>query len=102
MGNEPRDSLEDKPLDQIFGTEVASSQKKNIYIRRKEKESVPPSAKARGKEKTDQTKIQDVLGSTIHVLEESDKEIEQIKPEQYQKIALSAYDTLAQNRGTYY
>ena len=92
VGNEPQDSLEDKPLDQLFETEVASSQKQK-YKRRKEKQSVPSSAKAKGKDKVDQTKTEAVPGTTIHVIEESDEEIEPIKPDQYRQIALSAYET---------
>ena len=34
-----------------------------------------------------------ILGTTIHVIDSSEDEIEEIRPDQYQKIALSAYKT---------
>ena len=37
--------------------------------------------------------IRSILGTTIHMIEESEDEIQAINPQQYQKIALSAYET---------
>ena len=41
----------------------------------------------------DDVEKRSVPGTTIHVIEESEEEIQEINPQQYQKIALSAYET---------
>ena len=79
-------------LGEYFDTQGASS-KKNLYERRETKQSVAPNTQERRKGKMAEQKIRSTPGTTIHVIEESEDEIQAINPQQYQKIALSAYET---------
>ena len=90
--NERLDIDEDTPLGEYFNTQGASSKKK-LYEWRAKKQSVAPNTQERGKGKMVEQEIRSISGTTIHVIEESEDEIEAINPQQYQKIALSAYET---------
>ena len=81
---------EDTPLGEYF--EGASSKKK-LYERRAKKQSGSPNTQERGKGKMVEQERRSIPGTIIHIIEESEDEIHEIAPQQYQKIALSAYET---------
>ena len=75
----------DTPLGDYFDTQGASS-KKNIYERRAKKQSVAPNTQERGKGKMVEQETRSILDTTIHVIEESEDEIQEINPNNIKKL----------------
>ena len=84
VGNDPQEIGEDEPLVSFLKTKVASS-KKPQYTKSSQKQSASLIAKIRGKAKLVEQAKPTLPGTTIHIIDEEEEDIEAINPQQYQK-----------------